>query len=198
MIKQVSAAILLGAAFVTTPCLAQSAAPARDGGQFMTQMTPDQWRGSKLVGVDVYGTDDVKIGDISEIIVDHGGSIKAIVIGVGGFLGIGEKDVAIPFERVEWARKDGVTTTSATAPVAPSASSTGLAQTTTNSGQPAMSAPPAQTTSAPSTAASSSTMQDYPDRAVVHMTKQDLQNAPQFHYASSTSSNSGTAPATNR
>ncbi|MDB5597179.1 MAG: photosystem reaction center subunit [Hyphomicrobiales bacterium] len=197
MIKQLSTAFLLGTCFLASPGYAQTATPAPDGGQFMTQMTADQWRGSKLVGVDVYGSDNAKIGDINEIVVDRGGAIKAIVIGVGGFLGIGEKNVAIPFDKVEWGRNDAASSTaSATAPVAPSAG--GVAQTTTGSNAPASTGAARQTTSAPSTVASSSTMHDYPDRATVRMSKQDLQSAPQFNYASSTSSNSGTAPATPR
>jgi sporulation protein YlmC with PRC-barrel domain len=198
MIKQLSAAFLLGTCFLASPGYAQTATPAPDAGQFMTQMTADQWRGSKLVGIDVYGSDNAKIGDINEIIVDRSGAIKAIVIGVGGFLGMGEKNVAVPFDKVEWGRNDERSSAAiATAPVAPSAG--GVAQTTTGSSSaPAATGAARQTTSAPSTAASSSTMHDYPDRATVRMSKQDLQNAPQFNYASSTSSNSGTAPATTR
>lgn len=198
MINQLSAVFLLGTAFLASPSYAQMSTPAPDGGQFMTQMTADQWRGSKLVGVDVYGSDNAKIGDINEVIVDSSGTIRAIVIGVGGFLGIGEKNVAIPFDKVEWGRNDAQSSAaSATPPVAPSAG--GVTQTTTISpNAPPTTGAARQTTSAPSTAASSSTMHDYPDRATVRMSKQDLQNAPQFNYASSTSSNSGAAPATTR
>lgn len=192
MIKQLSAACVVATAMMASPSFAQTAAPAPDGGSFMTQMSSNEWRGSKLVGVDVYGTDNAKIGDINEVIVDNSGSIKAVVIGVGGFLGIGEKNVAIPFGKVEWTRNDqsgSAMNTSATAPAAPATTSTGMAQTTTNSMN--STAPMRDTTSATGTAASSSAKQDYPDRAMVRMSKQDLQNAPEFHYASSTSSNSG-------
>ena len=68
----------------------------------MTQMPADLMPGSKLMGVDVYGADNQKIGDIDEILVDRQGKIHGLVVGVGGFLGIGEKDVAIPFEQVQW------------------------------------------------------------------------------------------------
>ena len=58
---------------------------------------PDLWRASKLVGVDVFGPDGRKVGDVSEVLLDHDGRAAAVVIGVGGFLGIGRKDVALPY-----------------------------------------------------------------------------------------------------
>ena len=66
------------------------------------QMKAGQWRASKLDGLDVYNTNNEKIGDISELILDRGGKIEAIVIGVGGFLGMGEHQVAVPFDKVQW------------------------------------------------------------------------------------------------
>jgi sporulation protein YlmC with PRC-barrel domain len=50
---------------------------------------------SKFIGTDVVGADDKKIGDVSDVLFDHQGKIEAYVIGVGGFLGIGAKDVAL-------------------------------------------------------------------------------------------------------
>jgi uncharacterized protein YrrD len=50
---------------------------------------------SKFVGIDVVGTDDKKIGDVNDVLFDQQGKIEAYVIGVGGFLGIGAKDVAL-------------------------------------------------------------------------------------------------------
>ena len=65
-------------------------------------MKAGQWRASKLDGLDVYNTNNEKIGDISELILDRGGKIDAIVIGVGGFLGMEEHQVAVPFDKVQW------------------------------------------------------------------------------------------------
>ena len=50
---------------------------------------------SKFIGIDVIGTDDKKIGDVSDVLFDQQGKIEAYVVGVGGFLGIGAKDVAL-------------------------------------------------------------------------------------------------------
>ncbi len=43
-----------------------------------------------------------QIGDINNLVVAHDGSIDAVVIGVGGFLGMGEKNVAVPFDQLSW------------------------------------------------------------------------------------------------
>ena len=56
---------------------------------FMTQEGSGMWRASKLSGVAIYGPDNRKVGNISDVLMDHSGKATAVVIGVGGFLGIG-------------------------------------------------------------------------------------------------------------
>lgn len=76
-----------------------SCGPALAGSDAVVERQgPDLWRASKLVGVDVFGPDGRKVGDVSEVLLDHDGRAAAVVIGVGGFLGIGRKDVALPYE----------------------------------------------------------------------------------------------------
>lgn len=229
MIKTYAAACLLGTALVATPAFAQQATPA-ESGQFVTQMTSDQWRGSKLVGVDVYGSDNAKIGDINEVIVDRNGSVKAVVIGVGGFLGIGEKNVAIAYDKIQWnaggnqssgmassapaggmgANPSNNTTSNNVASTATGSANdtamTGASRQTTSTGGASLSPAPSgdaastaptgnstamtttnttgSTSSGGTSTAASATNTDYPERAMVQMSKQDLQNAPEFHYAS--------------
>jgi sporulation protein YlmC with PRC-barrel domain len=62
---------------------------------FVTQQTSDQFLASKFKGTDVIGADDKKIGDVSDILFDKDKKILGYIVGVGGFLGIGAKDVAI-------------------------------------------------------------------------------------------------------
>ena len=62
---------------------------------FVTKQTSDQWLASKFKGTDVIGADDKKIGDVSDILFDKDKKILAYIVGVGGFLGIGAKDVAL-------------------------------------------------------------------------------------------------------
>jgi sporulation protein YlmC with PRC-barrel domain len=54
----------------------------------------------------VYDPSDNKIGEIVDVLVDREGKATALIIGVGGFLGIGEKDVAVPFNAVQVTTKD--------------------------------------------------------------------------------------------
>jgi sporulation protein YlmC with PRC-barrel domain len=63
--------------------------------QFINSQKPDQYLASKFKGTDVVGSDGQKIGDVTDILFDKDGKIEAYVVGVGGFLGIGTKDVAL-------------------------------------------------------------------------------------------------------
>ena len=55
---------------------------------------------------DVYDPSDSKIGKIDDVLVSETGQVNALIVGVGGFLGAGEKDVAVPFTSVKWANKN--------------------------------------------------------------------------------------------
>jgi sporulation protein YlmC with PRC-barrel domain len=57
---------------------------------------------TNVVGQSVYGTNGEKVGDINNLLFDNKGMVVAAVIGVGGFLGIGEKDVGVPFSAIKW------------------------------------------------------------------------------------------------
>jgi sporulation protein YlmC with PRC-barrel domain len=64
--------------------------------QFVNAQKPDQWLASKFKGTDVLGPDNQKVGDLSDVLFEKDGSkIQAYVVSVGGFLGIGSKDVAL-------------------------------------------------------------------------------------------------------
>jgi hypothetical protein len=54
----------------------------------------------------VYDPSDAKIGEIMDALVDRDGKIAVLIVGVGGFLGMGEKDVAVPFNAVQFKTKD--------------------------------------------------------------------------------------------
>lgn len=73
---------------------------------FVQNQSAQEWRGSKLIGASVYGPDNQSIGEINDVIFDASGKVKAAVIGVGGFLGVGQKDVAVPFEALNVTRKE--------------------------------------------------------------------------------------------
>src|SRR5215831_1382203 len=62
---------------------------------FVSSQKPDQWLATKFKGTDVVGSDNQKIGDVSDILFDKSGKVEAFVISVGGFLGVGSKEVAL-------------------------------------------------------------------------------------------------------
>ncbi len=67
---------------------------------------------SDLIGKTVYTSeadDGELVGEINDLVIGEDGSVEAVVLGVGGFLGIGEKDVAVNFEDVRWAEDAGGT-----------------------------------------------------------------------------------------
>jgi sporulation protein YlmC with PRC-barrel domain len=76
---------------MTSPAPSSAAAEKK----FINSQRSDQFLASKFKGTDVVGNDNEKIGDISDILFDKSGKIEAYVLGVGGFLGIGAKDVAL-------------------------------------------------------------------------------------------------------
>lgn len=67
-----------------------------------TQQQSNQWRGSQLIGLDVYNNSDENIGDINDVILGKDGKIELIVVGVGGWLGMGQHDVALPWDQVRF------------------------------------------------------------------------------------------------
>ncbi len=181
---------------------ASSTMPSAQGSsRFFTAMDADQWRASKFSGVDIYGVDNVKIGDVDDIILDRQGNAEAVVIGVGGFLGMGEKQVALPFDQIEWMVGERMPSsamapairTNGTSPTA-ARPTTGAPGTAAGSGTfPA----PAGTASTDVTASTvrAGTRVDYPSYGLLRLTKQDLENAPTYRYGEQLGP-SGTAPAT--
>ena len=140
-------------------------------GGFITQGQKGQWRASKLVGVDIYNNADENIGEVNELLVDASGRVLAVVVGVGGFLGIGEKNVALPFETVKWMDMPRQTAANANPPAAGAGPATPVA--------PANPVVPDATG-----AIAPPPVLDYPDHGMVNMTKDQLQNAPEFKYVS--------------
>jgi PRC-barrel domain len=91
------------------PLSIEPAAPkaADASGQFLDRQASDDWLASNLLGQVVYNGEDENIGEINDLVTDRNGKIVAVLIGSGGFLGIGEKDVAVRFEDLKLARDEG-------------------------------------------------------------------------------------------
>jgi sporulation protein YlmC with PRC-barrel domain len=75
----------------------------------LTKLQPTQFRASKLIGSAVYGAAGGSVGDVADLIVDRDGRVSAVVISVGGFLGIGNKLIAIPIDAVKFGENDRLT-----------------------------------------------------------------------------------------
>ncbi len=79
------------------PAAKTDAAPAvpHDTAKFIAAQGTDQWVFSKFKGTDVIGPDNAQVGNVNDMLFDKSGKIIGLIVGVGGFLGIGEKSVAI-------------------------------------------------------------------------------------------------------
>jgi sporulation protein YlmC with PRC-barrel domain len=108
----VAAALLATPAFAQTTTAPQPVALATMN-QTMNQTTTGQWRASKLIGVNVYNQQNNKLGEINELILSPKRQIAGAVIGVGGFLGMGERDVMVPPNQLHFAHEGSATTGSA-------------------------------------------------------------------------------------
>lgn len=96
MMKRLLALALAGT-LVSSAALGETAAMKNAPG-----MTVTNWYKQS-----VYDPSDNKIGDVADVLVSQEGQVSALVISVGGFLGIGDKDVAVPFSSVKQKTKDG-------------------------------------------------------------------------------------------
>ena len=63
---------------------------------FLAGQAQDQVLASAIMGIEVAGPEGENIGNVDDLLIDHDGRLLAVIVGIGGFLGIGEKDVAIP------------------------------------------------------------------------------------------------------
>ena len=131
------------------------------------------WRTSKLVGLSVYNDNNESLGTINDMLTDKNGDIKAVVLGVGGFLGVGEHLVVVPLDKVKFVNEPIAYTGAAGAPNAGGAkttSTTTTSTTTTGAANP----PPARAIKPNPW---------YPDHAVYSATKDQLKSMPEFKYS---------------
>ncbi|WP_406855830.1 PRC-barrel domain-containing protein [Alsobacter sp. KACC 23698] len=157
--------------------------------QFISNEQGSQWRASKLMGVDIYGPNDEKVGDVNEIILDHQGAIKGVVIGVGGFLGMGEKDVAVPFSSIQWSDTPRNASMASGSSASGTAAGTSAGMNTANNtaAAPTHSTAAGAGATAPSTdttgtvARAGAAERSYPDHGKISMTKDQLKGAPAYN-----------------
>jgi sporulation protein YlmC with PRC-barrel domain len=81
-------------------------ATSSESAQFLDEQKPDDWLVSTLIEKPAVNSQGETIGDVNDLVTDRNGKVIAALIGVGGFLGIGEKDVAVRFEDLKLTRDD--------------------------------------------------------------------------------------------
>ena len=177
MLARYLTAGLAASALLVSVASAQTPTTTTDRANMAPAATSDSsfqgdWRASKLVGLSVYNDNNESLGSINDLLTDKNGNIKAVIIGVGGFLGVGEHLVAIPFEKVKFVNEPVAYTGAAATPNATGgrpASSTTTGAATTNP--------------APATATASKPNPWYPDHAMISATKDQLKAMPEFKYS---------------
>jgi sporulation protein YlmC with PRC-barrel domain len=101
MLTRFAAATALGLIMSLAPAAAQQSNQPSGNTGAKVDVVPAQEENEMLaqnmVGSNVYNHNNEKIGDINDLVIERDGKVKAIVVGVGGFLGIGERNVAIPY-----------------------------------------------------------------------------------------------------
>ena len=101
--------IISAAAFaiaVSMAAFAQQPAPTPAGPAEIFPRLPAGTTVTNFYKQPVYDPSDNKIGDVDDVLIDKEGRVTALIIGVGGFLGMGEKDVAVPFSSVRASEKN--------------------------------------------------------------------------------------------
>lgn len=151
---------------------------------YLTEQAENHISVADFMGQAIYTADNQSIGDINDLLVDKEGGVVAAVVGVGGFLGIGEKNVAVPFENITITRvvddADAMTTTDGTA-------TTGTSTTTTTT-----------TATTDNTATNAEEVADAEVRLTTTETADSLRNAPEFRTLDDQAADAGTMGTTDR
>ena len=97
-------AMSAGLLIASTAAFAQPVSSGR--AEIMTSIPANSATVTDWYKQNVYDPSDNKIGEIMDVLVSPDGKATALIVGVGGFLGAGEKDVAVPFSAVKHTMKD--------------------------------------------------------------------------------------------
>jgi sporulation protein YlmC with PRC-barrel domain len=183
MTKYLAAALLTTALFTCTASAQtasnKTAAADSAAAERAASHKEGEWRASKLVGVNVYNDANEKIGDINDVILDKAGKVENVILGVGGFLGMGEHYVAVAYDKLKWSNEPPRSTTAST-----TTSTTNRPATNVDSNARTAADGTATTTGAATTTADDRKANGYwyPDHAVYNATKDQLKAMPQFKY----------------
>jgi sporulation protein YlmC with PRC-barrel domain len=172
---------LAGSALLATVAFAETPAATTDStsaAPISSSSLHGDWRTSKVVGLNVYNDKNESIGSINDLLTDKSGSIKAAVLGVGGFLGVGAHLVAVPFDKIKfvsepiaYAGAAGAPNGAGSRPASPPMTTGAATGTTTGAA------------TGSGSALASKVNPWYPDHAVYNATKDQLKAMPEFKYS---------------
>ena len=126
-----------------------------------------------MVGLNVYNDKNESVGSINDLLTDKSGNIKAVVIGVGGFLGVGEHLVAVPFDKIKFVNEPVAYTGAAKLAATRHPAAVDHDHRCGNDEQPRR----------PRRRARPKANPWYPDHAVYNATKDELKAMPEFKYS---------------
>ncbi len=117
MSKTIFGALVSAVVLTSLPAFAQTPAPATPaakvaipGGVFYKGLGPQQYAArDKLIGANVVNKDGVVIGDIKDLIMSSSNQVEGVLLGTGGILGAGEKEVGVRYGALNFSKKDGKT-----------------------------------------------------------------------------------------
>jgi hypothetical protein len=152
----VGSLLLASVAFAAPPTISES------------ELQGSTWRTSKVVGLNVYNDKNEIVGSINELLMDKSGNVKAAVLSVGGFLGMGSHYVAVPFDQIKFSNEPIVYTTSS------------------NTGAPGSAGGTTRPSSGMTTGSAVAALKPnpwYPDHAVFNTTKDELKGLLEFKFS---------------
>jgi sporulation protein YlmC with PRC-barrel domain len=152
MVSKFIATALLATALMTNVASAQTNTGSKDTASTGATMQNEAYSAYKLIGINVYNQGNEKIGEVKDIILEKSGKADKVILSVGGFLGLGERYVAVPYDQIKWVD------------------------------EPARSASTETKTTTGSATTTSSTRKWYPDHALYNATKDQLKAMPEFKY----------------
>jgi sporulation protein YlmC with PRC-barrel domain len=110
MLKKITLAAAIAAILTTFAQAQQSqttgAAPSSQA-TTLGSLPPEASTVTNWYKQSIYDPSEEKIGEITDVLVEKDGKVGAFIVSVGGFLGVGEKHVAVPFNAVHGTHKNG-------------------------------------------------------------------------------------------
>jgi sporulation protein YlmC with PRC-barrel domain len=107
--KNLSVGVLTFLVVAVSSQIATAEHDAAVTGDFLKTLPMDALLVSNLHTQAIYDPDEKKVGKVEDLLLDRSGKVEAVIISVGGFLGVGEKEVAVPFEAIKATEKESKT-----------------------------------------------------------------------------------------